>query len=117
MQIEGTPTHTYTMEVYLRKVRARVTADVTATHATCTLNREGRRTWMLIIYGQLIFVAWLIQRSEKKEFNCCGTVKPQRKGCHRALVAACFFLVSHLTYYSTLTIEVVRSSGKSVDTY
>jgi hypothetical protein len=60
------------------------------------------------------------ERFEGKEFNCCETVRPKRKERHRALLAACFLLVSHLTYSSTLMIEAVRSSGSSgttVDTY
>jgi hypothetical protein len=40
--------HTRDMDAYLGKDRARVTADVTATHATQTLDEE--------VEGQLIFV-------------------------------------------------------------
>jgi hypothetical protein len=33
---------------------------------------------------------------EKKKFKCCRAVKPSRKEHHRALLAACFLLVSLL---------------------
>jgi hypothetical protein len=42
-----------------------------------------------------------------KEFNCCRAVRPERMECHRALLAASFLLVSHVTCSSTLTVEAV----------
>jgi hypothetical protein len=40
------PGHTYDVDVYIEKDRAHVIADVTATHASRTLDRKGRGIWM-----------------------------------------------------------------------
>lgn len=53
----------------------------------------------------------------KKKINCCGTVIPNRKECHRALLTVCFLLVSPLPFPSTLRMEVIHSSEASLDFY
>jgi hypothetical protein len=52
----------------------------------------------------------------KKKFNCSKAVTPNRKECHRALLVACFLLVSHLIYFSLIMkMGAVYSSKISID--
>jgi hypothetical protein len=89
------------MDVYLGKDRAHVTTDVTATLATLKL-----LTGKIVGHGSMLFMDSsvllpdLVSDPTKKKFNCFQGVRPNRKECHRAVLSACFLLVSRLTYYS-----------------
>jgi hypothetical protein len=94
------------MDVYLGKGRAHAITDVTATrqleHSTEKAEGHGCKLHMDKLLCRLTN-----SKPDKKKLNCCRAVRPERKECHRALFAACFLLVSHLTHSSTLMTEAV----------
>jgi hypothetical protein len=86
---------TYDMDAYVGKDRNR--ADVTPTGATLKQSTEKAEGYGCKLFIDNSFLSPdLFSNLRKNKFNCCRAVRP-----NRVLLAACF-LVSHLTYISTL---------------
>jgi hypothetical protein len=76
--------YTYNMSMYLGGDRKRVTASVTATHATVTglttrIENFGHKLYMDNFFSSPELFDYL----HTKAINCCGTVRPNRKGMPR----------------------------------
>lgn len=79
---------TYDMDVYSGKDRTCVTTDVTATSGVLkqlTVKAEGHGCKLNM--GNLVLSPDLFSSLTKKKFSCCRAVRPNRKECHRAVLA------------------------------
>jgi hypothetical protein len=73
--------YTYDMKVYLGKDRQRVTQDLTATHATVKeLTRRVEGLGHKLYMDNFFTSPDLFDDLTKCKINCCGTVRPNRKG-------------------------------------
>jgi hypothetical protein len=73
--------YTYDMDVYLGKNRTCSTADMTVTnmtvrHLTRKVEGHGHKLYMDNFFSSLDLFNYLT----KRKINCCGTVRPNRKG-------------------------------------
>jgi hypothetical protein len=73
--------YTYDMEVYLGKDRQRATTDMTATHATVKqMTRKIQGCGHKLYMDNYFSSPDLYRDLTKQKINCCGTVRPNRKG-------------------------------------
>jgi hypothetical protein len=73
--------HTYDMKVYLGKNQQRATKNVTAIHATVTdLTRRVEGRGHKLYMDNFFSSPDLSESLTNKKINCCGTLRPNRKG-------------------------------------
>jgi hypothetical protein len=79
--------YTYEMDVYLGKKGTRSTADMTATHTTVRhLTRKVERHGHKLYVDNFFSSPDLFNDLTKRKINCCGTVRPNRKGMPQDLL-------------------------------
>jgi hypothetical protein len=105
------PGYTYGMDVCLGKDRTCVIAMWQQhTKLLKQLTEKAKEIGCKLCMDNLFLSRDLFSDLTEMKFICCKAVRPNRKDCHRALLTACFLLVSRMTYMWTLRMVTARGA-------